>query len=282
MSGVPPFQPMNQDLGGGNGGAGNAGQQPAWGPPAGIDPNLAAAGWNYGQRAFGSAAQAVNSNVSRFVSPSQLRLYFNVDHAYVKQKIALLLFPFTHRFRREKRLDDGDPVSPSEDPSAPDLYIPFMALVTYIVVIGLSMGARGSFTPEVMGSTCSTALVIVFLELAALKIGFLVLGKPSRSMLELLSYSGYKFVGITVSTIAGIISGSSLVYTMAVMYTASACGYFLLKTLAVFLTDGPPSGEGLGVEKETIFRLIIAALQLPISWLMGDYVRTLPAAVNVP
>jgi hypothetical protein len=51
--------------------------------------------------------------------------------------------------------DGGYPASrkfqvPMMDENAPDLYIPLMAFITYILVTGYAKGTKNSFTPEVL------------------------------------------------------------------------------------------------------------------------------------
>lgn len=37
-----------------------------------------------------------------------------------------------------------------QDDNAPDLYIPLMSFITYIIVTGYVKGTKNSFTPEVL------------------------------------------------------------------------------------------------------------------------------------
>ena len=75
-----------------------------------------------------------------------------------------------------------------------------MALVTYILLSTLLAGLRGQFQPELLGYTASKAGVVVILELMVLKLGcyFLSISNESQ-LLDLVAYSGYKFVGIIVT-----------------------------------------------------------------------------------
>mmetsp|Transcript_27577 Transcript_27577/g.108096 ORF Transcript_27577/g.108096 Transcript_27577/m.108096 type:complete len:86 (+) Transcript_27577:1083-1340(+) len=43
---------------------------------------------------------------------------------------------------------------PRDDVNAPDLYIPVMALVTYVLLVGFISGTKGVFTPEVIFREC--------------------------------------------------------------------------------------------------------------------------------
>jgi protein transport protein YIF1 len=84
-----------------------------------------------------------------------------------------------------------------------------MALVTYILLSTLLAGLRGEFQPELLGYTASIGLMVVIVEIIGLKLGCYLLGISNQSqLLDLIAYSGYKFVGIIVTiATAEIFSG---------------------------------------------------------------------------
>lgn len=84
-----------------------------------------------------------------------------------------------------------------------------MALVTYILLSTLIAGLRGQFQPELLGYTATIGMIVVIVEIVALKLGCYLLSISSQSQLfDLIAYSGYKFVGIIVTiTIAEIFNG---------------------------------------------------------------------------
>jgi hypothetical protein len=89
------------------------------------------------------------------------------------------------------------------------MYIPVMALVTYILLSTLLAGLRGQFQPELLGYTASKAGVVVIVEILLLKLGcyFLSISNESQ-LLDLVAYSGYKFVGIIVTVaVAELVNG---------------------------------------------------------------------------
>lgn len=47
---------------------------------------------------------------------------------------------------------------------APDLYIPMMAFVTYILIIGFSEGIGENFNPDNIGRTAFKCFLISFIE----------------------------------------------------------------------------------------------------------------------
>ena len=84
-----------------------------------------------------------------------------------------------------------------------------MAFVTYILLSTLLAGFRGAFHPELLGLTATTAFGIVIFEIAGLKLGVYLLGISNESqLLDLVAYSGYKFVGIiVVLVVAEVMNG---------------------------------------------------------------------------
>lgn len=79
-----------------------------------------------------------------------------------------------------------------------------MAFVTYILLSTLLAGLRGQFHPELLGITATTAFAVVFFEIAGLKLACYLLSISNESqILDLLAYSGYKFVGIILTTVVG-------------------------------------------------------------------------------
>jgi hypothetical protein len=84
-----------------------------------------------------------------------------------------------------------------------------MAFVTYILLSTLLAGLRGAFQPELLGYTATTAFAIVVFEILGLKLGTYLLSISNESqLLDLVAYSGYKFVGIIVTiVISEIVNG---------------------------------------------------------------------------
>lgn len=69
-----------------------------------------------------------------------------MSNSYVLNKIQVLLFPFLHKgwARIVEQMDDNGQVgayaAPRSDLNAPDLYIPLMSFVTYIIIVGFLSG----------------------------------------------------------------------------------------------------------------------------------------------
>uniref|UniRef100_A0A1I8C060 Protein YIF1 n=1 Tax=Meloidogyne hapla TaxID=6305 RepID=A0A1I8C060_MELHA len=142
--------------------------------------------------------------ITQYISTFNLKYYFAVDVNYVRRKLLIILFPFLHRDWTNKLSTNDKPMTPREDVNAPDLYIPSMAFITYILVAGIVFGVQKRFTPEKLGMLTTNALfymifenVIVFLMKYALNIS------QSLNVWHALAYSSYKFTSSVTSYMPG-------------------------------------------------------------------------------
>lgn len=77
-----------------------------------------------------------------------------------------------------------------------------MGFVTYILLSTLLAGLRGAFHPELLGSAATWAFLIVFFEILVIRLAIYLLSINNESqLLDLVAYSGYKFVGINVTLV---------------------------------------------------------------------------------
>jgi len=225
-------------------------------------------GFQVGKTAMMAGQEYVEHNFNRYVSIPALKHYFNVSNSYVLRKLALVLFPWRHKpwSRQQARISGGVTgpdgqitqqhyasvfLPPREDLNSPDMYIPTMAFVTYILLCTVIAGLRGSFHPELLGSITTTALAVVIFEILCLKIAMYILSISNDSqLLDLVAYSGYKFVGIIVTLLAaGILSplrgtGSWVGWTVFI-YTFLANAFFLLRSLKYVLLPDSSSDHSI-------------------------------------
>ncbi|KAI1291279.1 YIF1-domain-containing protein [Xylaria venustula] len=217
------------------------------------DPMAAQFVGQVGQNAF----KHVEQNVNRWVNFSALKHYFNVTNGYVINKLFLVLFPWRHKPWSRKQAvgpsgQEGWYLPPRDDINSPDMYIPVMALVTYILLSTLLAGLRGQFQPELLGYTASKAGVVVIVEILLLKLGcyFLSISNESQ-LLDLVAYSGYKFVGIIVTVaIAELVNGGKgtggWVGWSVFFYTFLANSLFLMRSLRYVLLPESSGGDARG------------------------------------
>ena len=207
----------------------------------------------------------------------ELRVYFAVDNGYVKTKMLRVLFPFF--FKRWKRLhnDHAGPSSlhqfalPTDDDNALDLYIPFMALVTYVLLCGLCYGTSGQFDPDVLPDVTTKCVLIQILEVCLFRVGFYMMQAPTNFM-DLFAVTGYKYLGLTMNMLIGyslslaLVSGGHKGYYATFLWTASAASYFVLKSMA---NNIPTVTASSGPKREFVV-LAFAGSQLASMWFLGQ------------
>ncbi|KAK0613107.1 ER to Golgi transporter Yif1 [Bombardia bombarda] len=200
----------------------------------------------FGQTAFKHGQEYLEQNVSRFVNVSALKHYFNVTNFYVINKLFLVLFPWRHKpWSRKQAVGPNGQESwylpPRDDINSPDMYIPVMSVVTYIFLQTVIAGLDGKFQPELFGYIATTALFVVIVEILGLKLGTYLLSISNQSqLLDLVAYSGYKFVGvivtISISEIANVGKGTGgWVGWTVFIYTFLANSLFLMRSLKYVL-----------------------------------------------
>jgi len=163
--------------------------------------------------------------------------------------------------------DDNVFAAPRDDPNAPDLYIPLMFFVTYILLVGFIFGAKGKFTPQVMASTGSLGLGVLTLEVLMIRAGLYLINAKSVPWFDLIAYRGYKFVGLVVVLLVSCIH--RYCYYPVLVYCAAMMGLFLMRTYRrIILPPGHSLSNG-DVAKRNYFLLFIAVVQFPIYWVLA-------------
>lgn len=115
------------------------GQQNMMGNNFGMNPMMQDMAFQYGQKLADQGKELVNKEFEKYVSVTKLKYYFAVDNRYVMNKLRLLFFPFAHKDWSLK-YDQENAVQPRYDLNAPDLYIPTMGYITYVVLAGFILG----------------------------------------------------------------------------------------------------------------------------------------------
>ncbi|CAG5114763.1 unnamed protein product [Candidula unifasciata] len=226
----------------------------------------------YGQVLAGQGKDLVNQNIQQYVASSKLKNYFAVDTIYVGKKLGILLFPFTHTDWSVHHSQD-EPVAPRYEINAPDLYIPMMAFVTYLLVAGMVLGTQGRFTPEQLGVQASSALVWLIVELLAFSLSLYILNlTTSLRYLDIISYCGYKFVGMTISLLAGVAMSTSVYYGVLAWFCITLA-FFLIRTMKVQVTPQQrEDGYSKGAKRSLYFVLAVSLAQPLLMWWLTSYI----------
>ncbi|XP_010249006.1 PREDICTED: protein YIF1A isoform X1 [Nelumbo nucifera] len=220
----------------------------------------------YGERILGSSSEYVQSNISRYFSDPQY--YFQVNDQYVRNKLKVILFPFLYRGHWTRITEPvGGRLSykpPIYDINAPDLYIPFMAFGTYVVLAGFLMGLLGKFSPEALSLLFTWGLGGWFAQVLVLKLMLYTLGSGEAPLLDIVAYGGYAFAGICVTILGRIIWSYSYYFLMA--WTSLSMGAFLVKTMKRVLFAEVRSHVS---SMHNYCLLILAVAQIPLSVYLG-------------
>lgn len=248
----------------------------AAGFPGFSDPmsNLAMA---YGSSLATQGKELMDKNLDRFIPISKLKYYFAVDTVYVGKKLGLLIFPYMHE-NWEVSYQQDIPVAPRFDVNAPDLYIPTMGFITYILVSGLALGTQNKFSPELLGVQASSAFVWLVMEVLAVLLSlYLVTVNTDLTTIDLLAFAGYKYVGMIVGVVSGLMFGRPAYY-LSLLWCCAAIFVFMIRTLRLKLLSEAAAEGRLVVGTRNQLRMyltmaIAAAQPIFMYWLTYHLVR---------
>ncbi|XP_048024639.1 protein YIF1B isoform X1 [Megalobrama amblycephala] len=236
--------------------------------------NLAMA---YGSSLASHGKEMMDKNLDRFIPISKLKYYFAVDTVYVGKKLGLLVFPYMHE-NWEVSYQQDTPVAPRFDINAPDLYIPVMGFITYVLVAGLALGTQNRFSPEILGIQASSALVWLIIEVLAVLLSlYLVTVNTDLTTIDLVAFSGYKYVGMIVGVVAGLLFGRTGYY-LSLLWCCISIFVFTIRTLRLkILSEAAAEGRlvrGAKNQLRMYLTMAIAAAQpVFMYWLTFHLVR---------
>lgn len=216
----------------------------------------------YGNAIVGSGKQ----HFERFVPVTAMKYYFAVNTDYVFAKLALLFFPFTQKDWSVKYEQDV-PLQPRYEKNAPDMYIPSMAFLTYVVMAGLVLGTQERFSPEQLGILSSSALAWGVIELVIHIISLYIMNlDTSLSTLDLLAYCGYKYVGINAALMISLVF-RRLGYYAVLLYFSVSLAFFLMRSLKLrVVPQNQSTYTASGNKRRLYFILFLAGIQPALMW----------------
>lgn len=242
------------------------------------DPMVTNLAMSYGRDFMGKGQEEIKRNLDKYVSINQLKYYFAVDTTYVTKKLSLLLFPFVHK-DWSIRFSHDEPVQPRFEMNAADLYIPSMAFVTYILVVGYMLGVQERFSPEKLATTASGALTALFLEILIIYLTTTVMSISSTlAKWDFLAFSMYKYVNMILCLVAGLIL-SRTGYYAGLLYSSASLALFLFRTLHLRIEPEVHGGENHGKRKLWLISLMVLIQPLMMWWLTYSLI---PSDAPVP
>lgn len=251
-------------------------------------------GLQFSQTAFNASQQYMQQNLGQFVSNENVKYYFKVSNAYVLKKLLLIVFPYRNKSWIRQVSNNGNVngahgngngngngnggvgvegyATPIDDINAPDLYIPTMAFLSYILVWAIDAGMRGDFHPEMLGYATTRTLAFYLMDFILLRVSFYILGIGSKNskLWDLVSYTGYKFVPILLLLIIEILTGQSMIVRYAVLTAlVFSHGFFMMRSLryVVFPNGGNEFGGESRIRLQYLF-LYCFVVQGVFVWLL--------------
>uniref|UniRef100_A0A914YCY6 Protein YIF1 n=1 Tax=Panagrolaimus superbus TaxID=310955 RepID=A0A914YCY6_9BILA len=203
--------------------------------------------FNVAQQIGGQFAEQQKEKLSQVISSFNLKYYFAVDTNYVGKKIGILLFPFVHREWACSLNGDNKPVPAKMDINAPDLYVPLMAFITYILLTGFVFGVQQRFSPEQLGMQTTNALFYLFLENMIVLITKYVLNiSHTLSLWHTLAFTGYKFWARSLKSFVLDMQGGynidegrkrKVYLLLSLVITQALIMYLLTSSVTSFMSD---------------------------------------------
>ncbi|KAF8811279.1 YIF1-domain-containing protein [Phlegmacium glaucopus] len=209
----------------------------AWG----LDETTAQIGMQLGHSAVAAGQQYVQNNFKTFIPSNNIKHYFNVSNSYVIHKLRIVLFPWMHR-QTSRLCVQGELLPPRDDINSPDLYIPVMAIVTYVLLTALHSGIHARFYPQILGESTTRAVAVVFLDFCFVKLGCYLLNiQGSSQVVDIVAYGGYKFVGVVLTLAVGFMGVTGVLWTIVFIYAFLSNAFFLLRSLRSVVLPGASS-----------------------------------------
>ncbi|NXS85614.1 YIF1B protein, partial [Erpornis zantholeuca] len=221
----------------------------------------------YGSSLASHGRDIVEENLGRWVPVGRLKYYFAVDTVYVAKKLRLLVFPFGHQVLEGL----GGTGRDWEGVQA-------MAFLTYILLAGLALGTQNRFSPDSLGLVASSALAWLVLEVLSVLLSlYLVTVTTDLTPIDLLAFAGYKYVGMIVGLVAGLVLGRPGYY-VALSWCCLSIFVFMIRTLRLkLLSEAAAEGvlvRGAKNQLRMYLTMAIAAAQpLFMYWLTFHLLR---------
>lgn len=249
-------------------------QQKTYSAPSLNVPFINDPAMQFGAHAFSAGQDYVNTNITKYFDLPHLKYYFDISQIYVFQKIKRLFFPF--RVRNWDRLTMRDQLHeyyrpPRDDVNAPDLYIPLMGFVTYVLIAAVDNALKqNGFQPEHLGASATKCLFIMIVEILMVKFGCYIFSVQSAiPVLDLVSYSGYKFMAIIASTLASR-TEFYYCYWVCLVYTMIALSLFWLRSMRYIIIPEALTASSHRPQwrRRINFLVGVVGLQVLFSWLL--------------
>lgn len=200
------------------------------------------------------------NNLTSDTTFGNLSQYFQVSNEYVLKKLKIILCPFLNKsWTTVTDVKNNNKVLPRDNVNAPDMYLPIMSLVTYILIWNFTKGLIGQYDPKYLYSKMSATLAMSLLDLMILKLGIYLIVPSSTastngSIVDLICFVGYKYIPLNCNLMINQWVESSKVAFVLKGYLLFMFGIFLLRNVKFHVVvPGLQGGNGI-VDRKQILR----------------------------
>lgn len=205
------------------------------------------------------------------------RQCFNVTHGYVLRKLVWQLVPLTTPKKKSfegeinadkdwtVRMFEGLEVALEE----PDMYIPTMGFVTYVLLIAVVQGLREQFHPDVLSNTVTFAAVLLALELAIFKGALFMAGAVNAPSIDLAALLGYKYFHLSMQVFVGLLLGHEGILFRFLCLSLAFCACLALwQSLRRLARLQPSHNQECVTDVHKVLVKALPAVQLLFFWLL--------------
>ncbi|GAA6071137.1 protein YIF1B isoform X1, partial [Tachysurus ichikawai] len=134
------------------------------------------------------------------------------------------------------------------------------------------------FSPEILGMQASSALVWLIMEVLAILLSlYLVTVNTDLTTIDLVAFSGYKYVGMIVGVLTGLLFGRTAYY-LSLFWCCASISVFTIRTLRLkILSEAAVEGllvRGAKNQLRMYLTMAIAAAQpVFMYWLTFHLIR---------
>lgn len=167
---------------------------PSFNPPPQIaqvlDNPLAKLGYEISKNKLNNMMESAEGVYRNFMFNDSTRAYFAVDQETILRKMLFSVFPFAI----ERRSDDA--VAELSETYRPELYLPLMSLITFVMLSALRRIFNGHpIHPTEVVNDVISCLMLTFFEALLEKMALFFGAGLSVPYFDLVGVTGYKYVG---------------------------------------------------------------------------------------
>lgn len=233
-------------------------------------------GVNYLQNQFEQRFKQTPS-LSDYIFTDNIRRYFDVDNKYVLKKLFKIVVPFVKSkeedYSQPSGWNDADyGMTKTEEHHhrtllSPDLYIPLMSFMTFILMVCLSKGIGKNFSPELISNYTINCMFFAILEMLLYKLILLIVRVKSLSFLDIIAFLNYKFVGLCLVRLAQFVIGGWITTGITVYFSVSFV-YYMYAELRSHAEGVAEVDIGKTNLKSDTIVYFLSGLQFATMWLL--------------